>query len=142
MDNVTSHIRYFPSLPRIRLANITVGSYNNFYRMFCPADSLSKPRWPQSRYQHPRAIWQPGYRSSPASAKAGAVRAHGKLKCGSLSTYFEFTFSYTSFMAAKLSMSLRYTLTLTTFSQDDPAASKTSPRLEIHCAYAHVSRLV
>ena len=36
-------------------------------------------------------------------------------------------------------MSLRYTLTLTTFSQDDPAASKTSARLEMHCAYAQVT---
>lgn len=53
--------------------------------------------------------------------------------------HFELTFSYTSFIVAKLSMSLRYTLTLTTFSQDDPAASKTSPRLEMHCAYACVS---
>ena len=42
-------------------------------------------------------------------------------------------------MAAKLSMSLRKMLTLTTFSQDDPASSKTSPRLEMHCAYAQIN---
>ena len=54
-------------------------------------------------------------------------------------TDFEFTFSYTSFMAAKWSMSMRYTLTLTTFSQEDPTASKTSARLEMHCAYAQVN---
>lgn len=45
-------------------------------------------------------------------------------------------------MTAKSSMSLRYILTLTTFSQDDPAASKTSPRLEMHCAYSYVNSCI
>lgn len=45
------------------------------------------------------------------------------------------TFSYTSFIAEKLSISFKYTLTLTTFSHDEPAASKTFPRFLMHWAY-------
>lgn len=37
-------------------------------------------------------------------------------------------------MAAKSSISFRYTLTFTTFSHDDPAASKTFPRFLMHWA--------
>ena len=49
------------------------------------------------------------------------------------------TFSYTSFIAEKLSISFKYTLTLTTFSHDEPAASKTFPRLLMHWAYGFES---
>lgn len=79
-NNVTSHIRYFPSpTPRSQLwrANITVTSsrpsYNTFYHTFCAASPFSKSRWPQSRYRHRRAAWQPGCKSSPASAWARAI---------------------------------------------------------------------
>lgn len=41
-------------------------------------------------------------------------------------------FSYTSFIAPKSSILFRYTLTLTTFSQDEPAAFSTLPRLAMH----------
>lgn len=45
------------------------------------------------------------------------------------------TFSYTSFMAAKLSMSFKYTFTLTTFSQEEPDAVKTFPKFLMHWVY-------
>jgi hypothetical protein len=45
------------------------------------------------------------------------------------------TCSYTWFISPKLSMFFRYTFTLTTFSHDDPAASRTLPKLLMHCAY-------
>ena len=54
--------------------------------------------------------------------------------CRSFFYISSLTNSYTSFIAAKFCISFKYTLTLTTLSHDEPAASKTFPRFLMHWA--------